>query len=213
MRALAILCMTAGIAHAGSNEISFIETARGLPSSSAQALTDKSMTGGGPAYARRLGTVADQSDLELWVGGGLEGGTSSGTLFQSMSTDIDTVSVFGFARVRYPLVSSVAASARVGLGSSRVAVDLHDGAGHTLSDSGWSALAAGAAGLEFSVRPATRMAFGLRVELGYTRVTGAAIAPASDSSGGTLRLQMSQNSFGHLDLSGPFLSFSLITSF
>jgi hypothetical protein len=220
MRVLAILCLSVGIARAGSNEISLGDTTRRLPSSSAQALTDDALSGGGVAYARRLGSpLAALSQLELWVGGGFEIATTNGTMFQTISTDIDTLALYGLARARYPLESWVYASARIGVGSARAAVDLRDPAGHALFDSGWSALATGALGLELespafrALRQHAPMALGVRLELGYTRMTGAAIAPASDAPGGTLRLQMSQTPFGHLDLSGPFVSFALITSF
>jgi hypothetical protein len=213
MRPLAILCLMLRIAHAGSNEISLFDTTRGLPSASAPALTETPMLGGGLTYARRLGAPLDElTDLQLWVGGGFELGSTSGTLFQTISTGIDTLSLFGLVRARYPLVRDVHASARVGLGSSRAALDLTDPARHTRSDSGWSAFATEALGLEVTSRESGRMAVGLRLELGYTRVTSAAITPAADAPS-DMRLKMSQTSFGHLDLSGPFLSFSLISVF
>jgi hypothetical protein len=215
MRALAILCFTAGVAHAGSNEIAVGDSGRALRSSSAEALTDRGMLGGGGVtVAHRLGaTVEGLPGLELWVGGGFEAGSASGTMFQTMTTQIGSFTMFGMARARYPLASYVHASARVGLGSSRASVELTDPVGHAWSDSGWAALATGALGLELTSREDRRFAFGFRIEGGYTRTSGAGIEPAADVPEGTLRLKMSQTPFGRLDLSGPVLAFSLISAF
>jgi hypothetical protein len=172
------------------------------------------MAGGHLAYMRRLGApIENVPALELWIGGGIAGGSADGTLFQTITTGISSFTMYGMARARYRLMRYVRASARAAVGGSRASVDLTDQAGQKVSDSGWSALASGALGVEVTSREDRRATIGLRLELGYTRVTGASVAPVADVPDNTIRLKMSQASIGHLDLSGPFLSFSLISSF
>jgi hypothetical protein len=172
------------------------------------------MSGGHFAYMRRLDDPLDVDGLELWIGGGMHIGAASGTLFQTMSTELGATEILGMARARYPLIEHVTASARVGLGSARTSLELKDQAGHSLSDSAWGGLAEAALGLELTGLESHAASIGLRLELGYVRATAPALSPRPDTpDDGTLRLTMSQASIGHLDLSGPFVEMSLLSQF
>jgi hypothetical protein len=214
MRVLVLLCIASGIARAGSNELEVGSATRALRTSSADAVTADSLGIAQLRYMRRLGDPLDVAGLELWVGGGFEPGFVTGTMFQTMATSIDALAVVGSARARYRLVDHLAATARVSLGGVRTALELKDGAGHVLEDAGWGLLASGALGVDATAFEARPITVGMRFEVGYTRTTAPAMTPRPPSpDDGTLHLAMSAASIGHLDLSGPFIAFSLIAQF
>src|SRR5437660_6816043 len=115
MRVLAILCITSGVAHVGSNanDIGAGSSNRALRSASADAVTADGLGGGQIGYMRRLSDPFDMADLELWVGGGMEFGAATGTMFQTLTTDVGSFAMLGAARARYRLIDHVAATARV----------------------------------------------------------------------------------------------------
>jgi len=213
MRVLAILCLTAGVAHAGSNEIDVGSANRALRSSSADAVTADGLGTGHVGYMRRISPPFDVSDLELWVGGSMEIGGATGTMFQTLSTEIGSYAVLATARARYRLIDHVTATARVALGPARTSLELKDPSGMALSDSGWGVATTGALGLDLTALEDRAMSLGLRFEVGYARTSAPALSPHASVDDSTLHLPMSAASFGHLDLSGPFATFSLITQF
>src|SRR6266850_6623105 len=192
MRVLAILCITAGIARAGSNEIELGSSNRALRSPSADAVTADGLGGGQLGYMHRIGDPFDVPDLELWIGGDMEFGDATGTMFQTMSTDVGSFAMLAAARARYRLIDHVSATARVAFGSARTRLELKDPSGLTLSDSGWGAIASGAVGVDLTALEDLRVSIGLRFELGYTRASTPALTPQPSSpDDGTLRLPMS----------------------
>jgi hypothetical protein len=214
MRALIIVTLAAGVAEANPNEIEVGGSGRVLRSASADAVTADSLSGGQLAYMRQLTDVLALPRFELWVGGGVEFGSATGSMFQTMTTEIGSYAIVGMARARYQLIEHVHATARVALGTASTSLKLTDGSGPAVSDSGWGAQATGAAGLDLTALENTRTSLGVRIELGYTRASAPALNPQPASpDDGTLHLKMSEASIGHLDLSGPFLAISLITSF
>ncbi|HEY1556678.1 MAG TPA: hypothetical protein VGF94_17705 [Kofleriaceae bacterium] len=209
---IALVCAAAATARAGSNELEAGSELRALRSPSAGALTDNSLGGGHLAYARSLGELAP--GLELWIGGGLDFGSAEGTMFQTMTTSIDTFELLATARVRYHIYDHVLATARVSAGSSRTSLDISDDSGTDMSDARWGAIGRGALGVELASREHARWSAVFRVEAGYARATAPALTlQPSTPDDGTLRLPMSDSSIGHLDLSGPFIAFSLASQF
>ena len=213
MKTIAILCAMSAAAYAGNNELDIGSSNRALRSNSADAVTSDSLGGGQVRYAHRFD--AGQPDVvELWLGGAMEFGGAQGTMFQTMSTDLGSFAVLATARARYYVIDHVAATARVAFGSARASLQLSDNAGHTLSDSGWGAIGEAAAGIDLTAFEHSMLALGFRFELGYTRTTAPALTlRPPQPSDGTLVLPMNEASIGHLDLSGPFLAFSLVGQF
>lgn len=217
MRALALLLVlaSAGIARADHNQIDVGGGDRALRSSSADALTDQGLGLVRMAYARAL-DLELVPGLELWIGGATELGSAQGTLFQTMTTSIDTMAFLGTARLRYPLLAHVAATASLELGTARTAVGLDDGTGARVSDSGWGGIGTGALGLDLiALRDAPLVkTFGARIELGYARATSPKLTLRPDGADdGTLHLRMTEASIGRLDLSGPFFTVSFLSQF
>ena len=217
MRALALLLVltTAGLARADHNQLDVGGGDRALRSSSADALTDQGLGLVRMSYARAL-DLELVPRLELWVGGTTELGSAEGTLFQTMTTSIDTMAFLGTARLRYPLISHVAATASIELGTARTAVGLDDGTGARVSGAGWAGIASGALGLDLiALRDAPFVkTFGARVELGYARATSPKLTLRPDGADdGTLHIRMTEASIGRLDLSGPFFTVSFLSQF
>lgn len=217
MRALVLLLVltSAGLARADHNQIEVGGGDRALRSSSADALTDQGLGLVRMSYARAL-DVDLPGGLELWVGGATELGSAQGTLFQTMTTSIDTMAFLGTARVRYPLWWHLAATASVDLGTARTAVALDDGSGARVSDSGWGGVGTGALGLDLiALRDAPLVkTFGARLEVGYARATSPKLTLRPDGADdGTLHIRMTEASIGRLDLSGPFVTLSFLSQF
>ena len=205
------LCAAAATARAGDNELEAGSEVRALRSASADALTSDSLGGGHFAYARSFGELSP--GLELWLGGGLDFGSAGGTMFQTLTTSIDTFEIVATARARYRLYDHVLATARVSAGSTRTALEI-DGSGDDLSDARWGAIVRGAIGLDLAAREHESWSAVLRAELGYARATAPQLTlQPSTPDDGTLRLPMTETAIGHLDLSGPFFAISLVCQF
>jgi len=207
MRAVLVLLLATGTATAGGNEITLGSWNRALRTSSADAVTDNDLVGGVLTYARAL-DASLYPGLQLWAEAGLTWGGTTGTMFQTMSTDVGTVAFTAGARARYLPLSHVAVSARVDVGTARTSLTLAQG-DYTASDSGWGAVATAAAGVDLLAA----WWFGIRFELSYTKATGASLAPHSASDDTTLHLPMTAEPFGHLDLSGPAFHFAFVAQF
>jgi len=211
--AIAIILLTAATAHAGNHEVSLTESNRALRSDSANAVTPDSMVGGALGYAHRL-DIPVLPDLTIWGTGTFGWGVADGTMFQTLTTDLSTLTFSVGARARYPLHRLIVASARIDVGTARTALALHDDAGHTARDHGWGAMTAGALALDLFATNKPSFALGLRFELGYVATSGVAMTATPDSqSDGTLQLQMTAAGLGSLDLSGPVFAASVVSQF
>src|SRR3954470_3080227 len=89
-------------AHAGNNEVWLGSTNRALRSPSANALTSDSLTGGQRADARALG-IALVPRLSVWAVGGMSWGSAEGLMFQTLTTELDTLGFTVGGRARYTL--------------------------------------------------------------------------------------------------------------
>jgi hypothetical protein len=213
MRSAIVLLLLTATASAGNNELTLDESTRALRTSSANALTGDSLVGGGFTYARDLGMHL-VPDLAIWARGSVSFGGADGTMFQTLSTEIDTVAFTAGALARYQIHRLLAASARLELGTTRAAVTISDGAGHAASDHGWGAATVAGIALDGYVFHGSRVALGVRLELAEV-VTSSIPLTARPESGseGTLQLEMTAASLGSLNLSGPSFTASFVGQF
>ncbi len=215
MRALIALALLTTTAYAeGMNEISVGPETRALRTDSANALTENSLDGGNLGYARAL-DLPLVPGVALWATGTFGWGAADGTMFQTLTTQIDTLTFSVGGRARYPLARWLRATARIDLGTARAAVALRDEAGHTAADSGWGATAQGALGFEvLLMRARSRFNLGVRCELGYIAASPISLAATPESgSDGTLQLAMHAASLGSLNLSGPVFALAVSSQF
>lgn len=209
---LALLLAATTAAHAGDhNELTLGGGARALRSHSANAVTSDSLGHGELAYGRRLDLTLIPK-LETWLTAGFNWGGASGTLFQSMATEVDTLGFTGGARARYVLHPNFAATARLDLGTARTALAL-DGSGHRVSDAGWGATAGAAVGADAYLIAHPTFSLGVRFELGYVAMTAPALSPRADEDDSMILLDAQQASIGHLDLGGRYFSVAMISRF
>lgn len=210
--ALALLLLTA-TAQAGNNELTYGGTTRALRTRSANAVTDDSLVGGALSYGRALG-IDVIPRLELWAQGTFAWGVADGTMFQTLSTELDS---FGFligARAAYRLHHRIDTSLRLDIGSQRAAVALRDDVGHTASDHGWGAITSAALGVDCYAFRGPRFALALRFELAVTATSSIPLTATPEStSEGTLQLEMTAASLGDLDLSGASFAASIAAQF
>lgn len=202
----------ARVARGDGHELAIGQAARSLRSSSADAVATASLDGGVVSYAHDLG-LALAPRLSLWAIGDLEWASTTGTLFQTMTTEVDTIALGGGARLRYAPYRRLAATARVVIGSARTALVVRDASGNAARDAGWAGLATAAAGLDLMAIAGRSFALGVRAELGYTAARAVPLTPTSDHGGSAVRLPMTEAGIGHLDLSGPFVAIAVIAQF
>jgi hypothetical protein len=213
MRIALALLLLSSTAYAERNEVSYGGGVRTLHSNSANAVTEDSLASGQLGYARAL-DLSLLPDIQLWAEAGFGWGATDGTMFQTLSTDVSTISFTAGGRARYELHRLAVASAHIDLGTARAAFSLRDDAGHTASDHGWGALTSVGAALDvFAIRN-KRFALGVRVDLGYVYASGIdLVATPESSSDGTLQLQMTAAGLGSLDLSGATFHAGLVSTF
>ncbi len=216
MRALLASCLVlaaTATADAGNNEVTVGSFTRALRSPSANALTEDSLDGGSIGYARHLPfEVAPR--LELWGAATMLFGYADGTMFQTLTTELEVQQYTVGARARYALHRRVVGNARIDLGTARAGIDLRDPEGHSATDSGWGAITTGSLGLELLAIAHRRFSLGFRLDLGYVVASG--IELTAKSAGGdedTLELDRMESSLGHLELGGRFFSFTVLSSF
>jgi hypothetical protein len=211
MRTAIILLLLTSLAHAGNNELAITETSRALRTSSANAVTADSLFGGELMYSRR---VAVLPKLELWAQGTFGWGVADGTMFQTLTTELDTLALTIGARARYALHHRFDASARIDIGAARAAFSIRDDMGHSASDHGWGAITSAAVGIDCYAFHGARYALALRFELGAVATSSIPLTATPESgSEGTLQLEMTAASLGSLNLSGPAFAFSLVGQF
>jgi hypothetical protein len=213
MRALALLLIYStecSTAYAG-NELSIGSSDRALRSSSADAVTADSLTGGQLGFAHEL--HLGLADLTVSATLGLWWGSAKGSLFD-LATDLGQSAYLIGGRARYAVMPHIAASAGVQVGLARTSLDLTDSMDRRLSDAAWGGIADGALALDLLAVDTPRFSLGMRVELGYVAAASVTLAgKASHPDDGTLRLAMTQASLGQLDLSGPYASVSVMSAF
>lgn len=185
--------------------------ARALRSSSANALTHRNLGGTSFGYARAVG-IAAVPGVALWAELGATIDAASGTLFQTLSTDISALGLTGGMRARYRVHRLVAASARLDVGGQRARITLGDRGGPA-SDRGWGAMASAAAALELYAVAQRSFGLGMRVEVGYVAAQAITLTPERERPGDVLELAMTELALGGLDLSGPTLAASLVAQF
>jgi len=200
-------------AHAGRYELGIGPTTRALRASSADALTGDTLGGGQFSAARRLDLPVFPG-LVVWADAAIGWGSASGTMFQTLGTEIGSSSWTVGARARYRVIRNVWASGRLDLGMARASVTLTDASGRTARDHGWAPVTQAALGVDLLAVDRRSFAFGVRLELGYVAAAGVGLTAHPDSpSDGTLQLPMSSSSLGHLDLSGPSFDLAFVSQF
>ncbi|HEX8106972.1 MAG TPA: hypothetical protein VF516_04545, partial [Kofleriaceae bacterium] len=149
----------------------------------------------------------------LWAEAGLVTGSADGTMFQSLSTAIDELGLTAGLAARYHLHRRITAGARVALGAQRVRAAITDSTGTTAYDHAWGAMASAAAALDVFITTPPRFGLGFRLEAGYVAAQGIALTLHTDRPDDAIPLAMTELSLGHLDLSGPTASLSLLGQF
>lgn len=214
MRAALALTLVLGAAatvHAGNYEVTMGSYDRALRSSSANAVTDDTLGGGqlGTARALRLDLYPK---LEVWATAGFNWGGAEGTLFQTMTTEIDSYGFTLGGRARYSLHRLVHLSGRLDLGPAHQSLTI-TGNGHTVSDGAWGGTATAAVGLDLMAIAYPRFSFGFRFDLGYVAASGVSLSPSEEGDSSKIELDAMQASIGHLDLGGKFFAFSVLSQF
>lgn len=212
--AIATLLSLAGAARADTT-VAVGSNVRGLHAASADALTGDSLSGGEVAVAYRL-PVELVPRLAVWADAAYVGGSVSGSMFQTITTETSIDQLTLGAQARYAVIRHVVAFARAGVGTARDAVRVSDTTGRAASDHAWGGVATGALGVELWAvdRPTSRFDLGLRFGVAYTLASAVALAPAPEHpDDGTLRLPAMQTGFGALDLSGASFGGGLVGRF
>ena len=205
--ALLLLLLATGTASAEGNELTLGPWNRALRASSADAVTDKPLVGGLLGYGHRLDTTL-YPGLELWAEADFAWASTTGTMFQTMDTDVENLAFTVGARARYVPLKHVAVSARLDAGTARTELTLQQGS-FNANDAGWGGIVTAAAGVDLLAA----WWFGVRFELSYTKTTGASLTPRQSTDDDTLHLPMTAEPFGHLDLSGPAFHFAFVAQF
>jgi len=209
--ALTIILGSAAAAHAGNTEVTFGSYNRALRSESANAVTDDTLGGGQLGAARNL-RLELVPKLDIWATAGFGWGSAEGTLFQTMTTEVDTVGFTVGGRARYALHRHLHLSGRLDLGTARNALTIN-GNGHRVSDASWGGTVTTAVGLDLMIVAYPRFSLGFRFDLGYVTATSVALSPSEEGDSSKIELDAMQASIGHLDLGGRFLAFSVLSQF
>lgn len=214
---LLILATTTTAAAAPNDELAVGPSTRSLRSSSANAVTDDDLAGGELTYARDLGDtfgIAILPRLSVWGVASYRWGEADGTMFQTLTTSIETDELSLGARARYELHRRVIASARLDLGTARTQLALEDAMGNRNADSHWAGTGSTAISLDLLAVTKRWLALGIRFELGYVTATAPEMkARSQEADDGTIMLPVNQVSFGHLDLGGRYFQFAWIGQF
>lgn len=209
---LLVLTALAGTAFADAkNEVSIGSFDRAMHASSANAVTSDSLGGGVVGYARKV-DLGLLPRLQTWATGTMGFGGAEGTMFSTLTTELDTLSFTAGGRARYTVWRNLRVGGRVDVGMARAALTLREG-DRELHDQGWGMTATAAAALDLLALAGSRFQLGVRLELGYTVTSAIELAPAEGHDASTIQLEMSQASLGHLDLGGKFFSLTVLSQF
>jgi len=210
--ALALVLLTATAA-AGNNEVSVTESARALRSSSANAITEDGLVGVTFTYARRF-DLRPLPALELWSHGSIGFGLADGLMFQTLTTELDTLSLTVGGGARYALHRRIVATARLEVGAAHAALQIRDDDGHSARDAGWGFITSTALGMDLYAIRGQRFTLGVRIELGAVATSSIPLtAMPGQRDENMLELDMTAASLGELDLSGPTFAASLVGQF
>jgi hypothetical protein len=185
-------------------------TNRALRTTSADAVTKDSLVGGELGYSRALGMTLPHG-LALAADATFDWGGADGTMFQSITTRLDTLSMMVGGRLRYPVHNRVVATARLGIGMARAALDIHDADSHTATDHGWGATSMASLAVDLRAYAGPDFSLGVRFELGYVGAAPITMRGNAPHSADTLTLMMDSASLGSLNLSGPVFAVSAVT--
>ncbi|HEY4181289.1 MAG TPA: hypothetical protein VGM90_30800 [Kofleriaceae bacterium] len=208
---LALAVLYPAVAHAGDNAVSIGSFSRALRSNSANAISSDDLAGVHLTIERDVGHdlgIDLFPKLQLWATATWEYGTVDGSMFQTITTEGTTHILTLGGRARYALRPWVAVSARLDAGVQHTGLQLDEG-GMTAQDHAWGSVATSAVGAELIAVDH----IGLRFEMGYLAASGVALAPVADKDSNMLQLSTAQASIGHLDLSGRFVTVSLLGAF
>jgi hypothetical protein len=209
---LAVLVFTATADAGDRHEIAIGTSNRALRTSSANAVTSDSLTGGALGYAHHL-PIELMPRLQVWGEASFTWGSVGGTMFQTLTTEVDTLAILAGARARYALHRRVGVIGRLDVGSARAAFALRDTSGHSASDAGWGGTSAAALGIDLLAVKTSRLALGVRFELGYTATTSIPLVATPDDDMQTLELEMTAAGLGSLNLSGRMFIASVVSQF
>ena len=210
LRTALVSLLLVGTAHAGNNEVSIGSSNRSLRSDSANAITPDNLGSFELAYGRRLDLPLVPS-LELWATAHYSYGALDGNLF-SMATEADSHVLTAGGRARYFVLSHLAATARLDVGTARTSLTV-EGQEGDVSDAGWGGVLGGAVGVDLLVVAKSAFSCGFRFDLGYVAMTGVALAPAAAKNPDMLEIDTDQASVGHLDLGGRYASLTFLAQF
>lgn len=218
--AAALALVAAGSAHAEPAwRVDIGSSTRWLGSTSAASLTTDNLSTANFGAEHRIATVTAPFAIPVEIAGGVgvSFGSSMGTVFQRLSTEIDTTELVAAAHATAHLGNRVALSARASLGASRVAVtlaDLYTTELTPVDDHGWGTVSAASLGAEFAPVALQKFRLGVGAEVGYVATSAIALhAYPSDRPDGDLSIATTYASIGHLDLDGWAFRFSVHAAF
>ncbi|HEY0252204.1 MAG TPA: hypothetical protein VGC41_11800 [Kofleriaceae bacterium] len=185
-----------------------------MPSDSADAITAKSLAGGGFGYGHTL-AVEMPFGLALWADANASFYETTGQMFQSLATDLDAQLLTVGLHVTYHLWRPFSVSAGVGFGAEHADLQLTDSMSHVASDGAWGAVGRASVRLDMIGHLRGSLAMGFRGEFGYLATQAVGLTPvrSRDGDGDTLYLPMQESSIGRLDLGGPYFAFTFVTQF
>lgn len=210
---LGLLAAAAGQARAERFELGIGASIHQAASSSVHAVHDGTRVDFSLLGAMPLTRTAG---LDILVDASLDTGTATGTTFRRMDAETSAVIALVGARARLPLTGRLSVHGRAALGMGRVAVDMQDPASSwSMRDSGYSGSAYLGAGLDFlPVRPGkSAPTMGLRLELGYLRMTPVALTTGATGDDDALAIPTTGTDLGDLDLSAFTTRLSFVSRF
>jgi len=157
---------------------------------------------------RRFATLALPRGLvvELAGTGALATGGAGGTMFQTLSTNLDTLELLAGVHASARLVRMMVVSARAELGADKVSLRIAptgQPAMTSVDDRGWGRAAAASIGAELDPIARPQLRLGVGAELGYTWTSAVEMhASPGDEGDPDLTIRTAFASIGRLDLDG-----------
>jgi len=221
---IGILLVASGVAHADDGIVSESEASPAAPwhlhafgggrfftDASAVILSEQPLGGGGASVERRvasLGLPGPFEALDLSAELGFEAGSTHGTTFQQLASDITTWQVFAGGRARLPIFDWLHVTGRGAVGGGRTYVAVRDMTTSSgIPDQATTFGAQAAVGLSLLPRltgAGDKAVFlGLDFEVGYQATTAMSVgAYPEDRPPPELTIPAAYASLGDLDLDG-----------
>jgi len=193
------------------NEVLIGSYTRAMRASSADAITNDALGGGVLGYAREI-DLGIMPRLQTWATATFAWGQADGTMFSTLTTELTTQTFSFGGRAQYTLFRHLAVGGRLDLGPSRAGLTMKEGT-RTLHDSAWGVATTAAASVDLRAFAFPAFKLGFRAELGYTMASKVDLAPAEANDSSMIQLDMSQASLGHLDVSGKYVSLTVMSQF